>query len=397
LESCGIHPKARAKTQSESAPRRLLCVGNHLGYWPGGFFPREAGLKYTTTPTLEPIDHLREHFTVFSNLDHGTSGGHSGVHAFLSGVRKEEAAGFPEKNRTLDQAAAEHCGSSTRFPSINAGLGGGTSLCWTRAGVCIPPINNPARLFEALFVDSGEAAQAKERVRLRHRSSVLDAIRESAKRTSDRLSASDRDKLDQYLTSVRDVERRVRMSQAWLDRPKPKSPIEPVRDEDRKQIEEIPLFFDLLALALQTDSTRVATFEIPLNFQTSELDVGSYHGLSHHSKQQWRLKELAVVEEYLLTQFGKLLEKLRDSKVLDQTLVVFGSGMGNGSTHSNRDLPVILAGGGLKHRGHVVCPSEDSRRVPLCNLWLSVLHWFGAKESVRFNRSTGTFRPMTIA
>jgi hypothetical protein len=386
---------ARAEEKTDANPRRLVCIGNHLGFWPDGFFPSREGKDYQSSRTLKAIDAHRNDFTVFSHLDHDVSGGHKGVHAFLSGVRKEEAVGFPEKNRTIDQAAAEHIGSATRFRSITAGLGEGTSMCWTRSGVRIPPINNPARLFDALFVDTDAASREIERSRLSHRSSLLDAVRESAKHVGSRLNVPDRNKLDQYLTSVRDVERRVQMSQAWLDRPKPKSPIDRVQDEERMQIAEIPLFYDLLTLALQTDSTRVATFEIPLAFKTSELNVGSYHGLSHHSKEEGRLEQLAVVEKYLMTQFGYFLTRLREAQILDQTLIVLGSGMGNGSSHSNKDLPVILAGGGIRHGGHVVCPADQHKRIPLCNLWLSALQWFGM-ETDRFNKSTGTFGPMKI-
>ena len=211
-----------------------------------------------------------------------------------------------------------------------------------------------------------------------------------------KLNASDREKLDQYLTSVRDVERRLQMSRQWLDKPKPKSLIKAVGEADRQHIEEMPLLCDLLALALQTDSTRVATFEVPIKFRTSELDVGSYHGLSHHGKLEGRLKQLQVVEKYLITQFGRFLDKLKEAKVFDDTLVVLGSGMSDASRHSNRNLPVLLAGGGLKHEGHVICPAETQKRVPLSNLWLSTLHWFGCKRD-RFGKSTGTFSPMQIS
>ena len=186
------------------------------------------------------------------------------------------------------------------------------------------------------------------------------------------------------------------MSQAWLDKPKPVSPIDPVADQERMHLEEIPLFYDLLTLALQTDSTRVATFEIPMGFRTSELEVGSYHGLSHHSKSEERLAQLQIVDAYLMTQFGHLIDKLKEAQVFDHTAVVWGSGMGNGSSHSNRNLPVILAGGGMNHQGHVVCPEDDHKRVPLSNLWLSTLQWFGV-EADRFGKSTGTFSPMTLA
>ncbi|RLT10966.1 MAG: DUF1552 domain-containing protein [Planctomycetota bacterium] len=376
-------------------PRRLICIGNHLGFWPGGFFPTAAGREYAISKTLAPLQAHRGDFTVFSHLDHDAKGGHGAVHSFLTGVKKEEAAGFPEKNISIDQVAAEHVGAATRYPSITAGLGEGTDMCWNRAGVRLPPVTNPARLFEALFVEANAGAKATECERLSNRASVLDALRESAKQLGGTLDAADRSKLDQYLTSVRDVERRLQMSEAWLGKPKPKSPIDAIKDEERLQIEEIPLFMDLMTLALQTDSTRVATFEVPLGFHTTELDVGSYHGLSHHSKQEGLLTQLQIVEKYLMTQFAHLFGKLKEAGLMDSTLVVIGSGMGNASNHSNRDLPVLLAGGGLKHQGHLVCPAEERKRIQLSNLWLSTLQWFGA-ERERFGRSTGTFTPMTI-
>ncbi len=393
FESLNVGFAAEAKATD---PRRLICIGNHLGFWPGGFFPTTGGRDYAMSSTLTPLQPHRSDFTVFSNLDHGVKGGHGGVHAFLTSVKKEESAGFPEKNISVDQVAAEHVGSATRYPSITAGIGGGTDMCWNRAGVGIPPINNPARLFEALFVEPNASAKASERERLSNRASVLDALRDSAKQLGGKLDAADRSKLDQYLTSVRDVERRLQMSKEWLSKPKPKSPIKAIEDENREQIEEIPLFMDLMTLALQTDSTRVATFEVPLNFHTQDLDVGSYHGLSHHSKAEGLLTQLQVVEKYLMTQFAHLFEKLKEAKLMDSTLVVIGSGMGNGSSHSNRNLPVILAGGGLQHQGHLVCPAAESKRIPLANLWLSTLQWFGCERD-RFGRSTGTFSAMKIS
>ncbi len=319
---------ACASEVKDADPRRLICIGNHLGFWPGGFFPTAAGHDYAISQTLAPLQAHRGDFTVFSHLDHGAKGGHGAVHSFLTGVKKEESAGFPEKNISIDQVAAEHVGSATRYPSITAGIGEGTNMCWNRAGVHLPPVDNPARLFEAMFVEASAGALASERERLSHRASVLDALRESAKQLGGNLDAADRSKLDQYLTSVRDVERRLKMSEAWLGRPKPKSPIDPVKDEERLQIEEIPLFMDLMTLALQTDSTRVATFEIPLQFHTNELDVGSYHGLSHHSKQEGLLTQLQVVEKYLMTQFAHLFGKLKEAGSMESDVLPEGFDMG---------------------------------------------------------------------
>jgi hypothetical protein len=375
--------------------RRLVCIGNHLGFYPGNFFPKVAGKDYVPSSTLKPLEMHRDDLTVFSHLDHGLNGGHKAVQGFLTSIKKEEAAGFPEKNISLDQAAAKNVGSSTRFPSINTGIEGGTDMCWTRAGVHVPPINNPATLFRGLFANSPQSEREAERTRLKHRASVLDALRDSASALNRTLNATDRDKLDQYLTSVRDVERRLQMSKEWIDRPKPKPPIDEVLNEERQHIDEVALLYDLMALALQTDSTRVATLETGLGFRTAELDLGSYHGLSHHSKSEDRIGQLQVVEAFLATKFSNFISRLKEAQIFDNTLIVFGSGMSDGSTHSNRNLPVLLAGGGFKHQGHVVCPAEQHKRVPLSNLWLSVLHWFGS-EADRFGRSTGTFSPMQI-
>ena len=355
-------------------------------------------MDYRMSPTLKNIEKHQKNFTVFSHLDHDSGGGHGGVNAFLTSVRKQESNGFPEKNVSLDQVAAEHVGSASRFPSITAGIGEGTDMCWTRTGVRIPPVNSPARLFEALFVQAPKSERQVERERLTHRGSVLDALRESAKSLHGDLNPADRDKLDQYLTSVREVERRLQMSKSWLDKPKPKPDIDPIADEERMHIEEMPLFFDLLTLALQTNSTRVATFEIPLGFSTTDLDGVSfgYHGLSHHSKGQDKLAELQVAEDYIFNQINRLFNSLQEARIFDDTLVIVGSGMSDGSRHSNKDLPVLLAGGGLQHQGHVICPADKHKRVPLSNLWLSSLQWFGVERDT-FGKSSGTFSQMDFS
>lgn len=391
LESVATEP-----TQTPESPRRLVCVGNHLGFYPGNFFPEAAGKDYVPTSTLKPLEVHRDDLTVFSNLDHGLNGGHKAVQGFLTSIKKEEAAGFPEKNLSLDQAAAEHVGSGTRFRSINTGIHRGTDMCWTRAGVHVPPVNNPASLFRGLFVNAPEQERNAQRTQLMHRGSMLDALRDSAGALNRTLPAADRNKLDQYLTSVRDVEQRLQMSKEWLDRPKPAPSINEVADIERRHLDEIALFYDLIALSLQTDSTRVATLETGMGFRTSELDLGSYHQLSHHGKSDDRIGQLEVVEAFLTTKLSDFISQLKEAQILDETLIVFGSGMSDGSSHSNRDLPVLLAGGGLRHQGHLVCPAEPTKRVPLSNLWLSVLNWFGDRRE-RFGRSTGTFSAMEIA
>ena len=387
---------SKGNTEAEQGPRRLVCVGNHLGFYPGNFFPEEDGKDYLPTSTLKPLEAHRADMTVLSHLDHQLNGGHKAVQGFLTGIKKEEASGFPTKNMSLDQAAAEHVGSDTRFPSITTGITNGTDMCWTRSGVHIPPVNNPAKLFQGLFIQASASSRETQRTRLQYRASILDALQESASALNRTLNAADQNKLDQYLTSVRDVERQLQMSNQWIDRPKPESPIEEIPDEERQQVDEVELFYELMALALQTDSTRVTTLETGLGFRTSELDLESYHALSHHGKAENRIEQLQVVESFLTTKLSNFITRLKEADIFDRTLIVFGSGMSDGSIHSNRDLPVLLAGGGLGHQGHIICPEDQHERIPLCNLWLSVLNWFGS-DSERFGRSTGTFSLMDIA
>ena len=176
-----LAPRQLSAAKPVAIPKRLVCIGNSLGYWPGGFFPNVAGQNYQTTQSLKFIDHHREKFTVFSNLDDDATGGHSGVGTFLSGIKIQEASGFPEKNMTLDQRAAEHVGSATRYPSLVTGVGEGADLCWNRSGVRIPPITNPARLFEALFVQADESVRKSQRYRLGQNVSIIDALLENAR------------------------------------------------------------------------------------------------------------------------------------------------------------------------------------------------------------------------
>jgi hypothetical protein len=156
--------------------------------------------------------------------------------------------------------------------------------------------------------------------------------------------------------------------------------------------QQLPILFDLVALALETDTTRVATIEIPGSFDAKAVGVGAghYHGLSHHGKDPTLMDGLRKVEHYQLLQLAKFLTKLDKAGLLDTTQVLFGSGMGDGSAHTNKNLPVLLAGGGYKHRTHVILPAEAGKRIPLSNLYLSMAQRFGV-ETDSFGKSTGTF------
>lgn len=396
--------EAHAVTDT-TAPMRMVCVANPLGFIPDVFFPSQAGRDYKTTPLLAPLP--RDKFTVFSNLDHGVSGGHSGVHAFLSGIRDNEASQFAAKNITMDQRAAEHVGSSTRFPSIVASVGKGNGTLapqnsWTRNGVNIPPITDQRDLFRALFVDRHQSAKRQQRETLRRNKSVLDSVRQQARILSNDLWARDRQKLDEYFTSVREVEKRLQMAEAWVDRPKPKVGLKtPGGKEPFPQ--KLSLFYDLLTLALQTDSTRVATLSIPGTLPVGDLGLtGGYHSFSHHGKDPELRRGLLQIEKMQIENLARFIRRLDSIEqpdgrtLLDCTMVLSGSGMGNGSSHSNKDLPIILAGGGFKHGQHLVMPKKSHVRVPLSNLFTTMLQRFGV-ETDQFNKSTGTLNGLELA
>ena len=395
---------ARAKESNvASQTKRMVCVGNEFGMYPGAFWPSKAGRDYELTKLLEPLAAHRDNFTLFSHLDHGLKGGHFAVHTFLTGVKAAEAKGMPEGGMSLDQRAAEFVGSRTRFPSLTigseSGLHGGCRMSWTRTGTRVPPIEGPRELFRRLFINDDDKAKQKAYDRIALHGSILDAVNGDAKSLARRLNKDDRDKLDEYLSSVREVEAKLDLDRHWQKIAKPKAPFEEPRDEGLTR--DLPKIYDLIAIALQTDSTRVATLEVGGSFAASDLGIRKgYHGLSHHGKKKESIDLLVQIERYQVEQFSRFLDKLgslnvpeSDDSLLDQTMVLFGSGMGNANSHTNNDLPVILAGGGFKHGWHRKFPSEKNQRVPLCNLYVSMLQQFGV-ETEFFGTSTGTLRDL---
>lgn len=366
--------------------------------FPGAFWPEQTGASYELTPLLEPLAPHRHDFTLFSHLDHGLQGGHFAVHTFLTGVKAHEARGLPDGGISLDQRAAEHVGSQTRFPVLNVGspdgLHGGCQISWTRTGTRVPPIPGPRELFRALFVNQSPSAKKQAIDRLRLRQSILDTVLEDAGRLKKSVSSTDSRKLDEYFAAIRDVEIQLSLDRKWQQVPKPRPPFPEPRNRGLAQ--DLPLMYDLIALALQTDSTRVATLEIGGSFVARDIGIQQgYHALSHHGHLPEKIKLLVQIERYQVEQFSRFLDKLkslkdpRGSSLLQNTMVLFGSGMGNGNSHRNNDLPIILAGGGFRHGQHLAYPSHPHRRVPLCNLYVSMLQQFGV-ETERFGTSTGT-------
>jgi len=404
---------ARAKEtlaeQTLAPKKRMVCIGNMLGFHPEAYWPEAAADESTTGlneyrdfelgRTTAPLESIRDRMTMIGGLDHGTSGGHFSIHSFLSGVRQIDAKSMPDANVTIDQFAADSVAGQTRFSTLTigseSGIHGGCQLSWTRTGTRVPPIPGPEQLFKLLFSGTNEQEKLAAADRFKLQGSILDMVRGDADRFQRKLNQQDRDKLDEYLTSVRDVEKRIGMRRNWIDVPKPEAPFS--APKNRNMVEDLPLLYDLIALALQTDSTRIATLEVGGDFNPRDLGVnGDYHALSHHGQLEDRIESLITLETYQVQQFVRFIEKLSsiqdgEQSLIDQTMVLFGSGMGNANSHTNTNLPVLLAGGSFKHGRMLAFDRQSKHRPPLTNLFVSMLQQFGV-ETDHFATSTGTLR-----
>lgn len=382
-------------------PMRMVCICTGLGMHPGSFFPKSFGRKYELSPVLSPLEGLRDAFTVFSHMDHpGIFSKHGAMSSLLSGVSAGQAG--PGENVSVDQVAAKHVGYQTRFPSVHISLGGGQGSSWSPSGIKIREEGDPFDLFDKLFVNDSESARRRRKIEIDQQTSVLDLVREQAKRFERQVNAPDRAKLDEYLTAIREAEQKLQGMKRWEDVPKPKVAFD---DDDpahgSMDYETLsPLMFDLLLLAIRSDTSRVFTAGYGMHNKVIELEGVSdgYHGLSHHGNQPGQLKQLRIIETFYIAQMARFLEKLKNIRtehgnLLDETMVWFGSGLGDAARHSNRDLPIILAGGGLKHGEHLNCTQHDGRQTPLNNLFTTMLQNFGV-EIDRFNNATGTMNQL---
>jgi hypothetical protein len=386
-------------------PRRMVCICAPLGLHPDNFFPEQSGKDYAPSPYLEILNEHRDDFTVISGLEHAgmsSSFGHQASASFLTGAPGAGRPGF-RNAISLDQFAAEHIGALTRFPSLALSGEGSGGLSWTRTGALIPSDNSPSRVFARLFLE-GRASEVREQMRrIEDGRSILDDVREQAKSLRTGLASNDRDKLDEYLTSVRELELRMVNDESWARKPKPKVEVEPPQDipNPADLIGRTRLLFDLTHLALQTDSTRLITIMLAGSTAAPPIEGVSlgHHDLSHHGKDPGKLEQLKIVEVEAMKTVRDLLGKLKGSKeddesLLDRTTVFLGSNLGDASSHSTRNLPVLLAGGGFRHGQHL--PFDPENPPPLCNLYVSMLQRLGI-ESDTFSTSTGTLTGLSMA
>lgn len=397
-------PRVRAGEKPQAVPRRMVCICTPLGLHAPNFFPEQAGKDYTLTPYLELLKDYRNDFTVISGLAHaGMSSGfaHQASVSFLTGVPGAGRPGF-RNAISLDQFAADKIGSQTRFPTISLS-GEGAGLSWTRTGALVPAATSPSRVFARLFLE-GRADEVQAALhRLEDGRSILDDVRGQAAALRSDLGTDDRDRLDEYLTSVRELEQRLLKDEGWARTPKPKVDIEWPKDIPNVAdlIGRTRLLFDLTHLALQTDSTRLITIMLAGSTDAPPIpgvNLG-HHDLSHHGKDPGKLEQLGIVEQETFKTVRDLLAKLNQSKegdasLLDRTMVFLGSNLGDGSSHSVKNLPVLLAGGGFQHGQHLAF--DPNNPPPLCNLFVSMLQRLGI-ETDRFSTSTGTLTGLELA
>ena len=383
-----------ARAALAAVPRRMVAIETNMGIMPQFFFPEKAGADYALTPYLEKLAAHRKNMTVFSGVSlPGVTGGHAAEKCFLTGTPHPERGGF-RNWVSLDQLAAEHVGVATRYPSIPLAMvsDGSPTLSYTRSGAPIPAEKSPRKLFQKLFVQ-GKASEVEANVEaLRQGQSMLDFVGEQSKRLNRMLSKADQHRMDEYYTSVRELEKRLHSSEEWEYKPKPVVKAEPPNDIDdaREFVAKTRLMFDVMKLALETDSTRIITLFI---------DTTVIHNITHHGNRPEAVAELRGKEE---AQFGALndfltaleVAKEEGQSLLDRTQVLYGTPMGSANSHSNVNLPVLIAGGGFKHGQHLAFDVKNN--YPLSNLYLSMLQRLGIEKG-EFSTAKGTMRGLEMA
>jgi len=404
-------PFARAAALSSqpadgAVPCRMLAICNNLGLLPDHFFPSGTGRDYIPSPCLKLLQEHRDSFTVFNGVSHpNVDGGHPSDISFLTAAPHPASSSF-RNTISLDQHIAERIGVLTRHPSLTLAVNGRRSLAWTGTGVAIPPEQRASAVFEQLFVQgTPEEVQAQIR-ELDSGRSILDAVADQAKDLQRQVGASDRGRLDQYFTSVRDLESRLLASRGWETKPKPvvteRPPVDPT--SPAAYMRKVELMYDLSRLAFETDSTRSITIMLnsvgtPLMQIRGVTITDDYHNLSHHGKSEDKLSQLRVIDEWHMKLLAGLFTKLKNvgeegETLLDRSMILYGSNLGDANAHSTTNMPTLFAGGGFRHGQYL--EFDRQQNYPLPNLFVSMLQRMGLDDD-RFASSTGTMRGLELA
>lgn len=389
-----MRPVRLRAAATAAAPARLIAMNIPLGFLAENFFPQQAGRDYVASKYLQPGESLRDKFTVFSGTSHpGVDGGHSAEKSFLTAAPSPGARTF-KNTISLDQFLAEKTGDRTQFASLTLGE---KTISWSANGVAIPAEASPAKTFAKLFFNGSPSEVAALQRDLQDGRSILDTVVEDAKSIERRVGPADRDKLDQFFTAVRQTEQRLTKNELWNQTPKPQVQAKPPGNlAGNDLVGRLRAHFDVMRLALETDSTRLITFggtgygTVPL---ISGVQLG-YHGLSHHGKNPDMLRQLELIESATIQAFFEFLTSLQQSSadganLLDRTQVLLGSNLGNASGHLTTNLPILLAGGGYQHGAHLAFDARNN--YPLPKLFVSMAQRFGV-ETDSFAGTSGTMQ-----
>ena len=408
--------KFRPLPKSRGAHPRLMCC-----YIPNGvnileWVPKNDGKDYALSSTLEVLKDQRADFSILSGLGHPASkGGHSGADTWLTGADLESVPGSDYSNSvSFDQVVAEVHGRETRIPSLQFSDQSGTgsagnshTLSFDRSGTPLPAENSPKRIFERLFVPDTAADRAAALQTFAEKKSILDGVLAEAQSLRRRLGKTDQRKLDEYLTSVREAEDRVQRLEQWIDVPKPDVSSQDLQlGSQPGNAHDRPMWLDVMLevtyLAFLTDTTRVVTFEWSREAGGYGGGGENHHELSHHGGDAGMLKKLAEIDRFHVSRLARFMEFLKatadnDSTMLDNTAIIFGSGMnsGEGGEHSPKNLPLLVAGGhrlGLKHGQHLAF--DPNNHPPLCNVLLTLAQQLGVPADA-FRDSSGTITGLT--
>ena len=375
-----------AAAEAKKAKKRFVAIDLCLGLHPESFFPQGKGTDYKLSPYLEKLKDHQKDFTVFS----GTSlpevnGGHSDFVSFLTGAPNPGTSSF-KNSISLDQYAAMKLGNETRHSYLVMSTKACT-LSYSSTGIAVPAENDTSKLFRKLFMKGTDRELQSQLKKLDHGKSILDAVQNQAKNLVKKVSKRDETKLDEYFTAVRETEQRVKKAEDWIYKPKPNVSLKINNNPKLGDIIGcISNTYDLMHLAIETDQTRFMTFYIDgMNAVAPVNGVNAgYHNLSHHGKDPDKIKQLNVLELEIMNQFNNFITKLKNSKegnesLLDKTMVLYGSHLGNGNNHSSKNLPVLLAGGKFNHGQHLVF--DEKNNYPLSDIYVSILQGLGLNES----------------
>lgn len=386
----------RASAAASASPKRLFLIARNLGLHAPFLFPETPGLGYETTRYLNHLEAHRGRFTLFSGISHLRYSHHTSEPGLFTGVdwdRIKDPAKWMRNGISLDQYAASRIGGDTRYRNLVMGLPS-RDFSWTEKGVPVPAERSALAVFRQLFTNGSAEEVAGEMHRLQTGRSILDRVQAQARALSRSLGPEDRDRMDMMFSSVREAEQGLARNGVWLNTPKPAVDFVPPKAEPPHSLirERLKLWFDVTRLAFQTDSTRVVMLTVgEVGRPALEGLTLAHHDASHHGKDETKIEQLALIEETELKVFSEFLGSIQqvrenDASLFDRTITLSASNLGNASAHTCENLPVLLAGGGFKHPGHVL--KDRKNNTPLSNLYIRVLHQLGI-ESDAFGSSTG--------